>query len=852
MHMQHESKWNNIVSNVIIQRIMRVFTSYKVIILCMMVQGFAPFLCAQEHDQDEDSVATHQQQARRIVDIIIEGNVHTPTQAIAQYIPYHKDEIFDPVKTRTLIRNVYYGLKRFRTVSVKGKNVGDDGIIVYVTVVEKTPLKEVLIKGNKQISEKDIQKEVAFADVPAVDPEELKIYAQRIQKMYQEKGYYHTSIDTELRIDDDGRGIAIFTVREGKKSLIRKISFTGNEHISSKELRSILYTQEDWLLGFLSKAGTYHYERVQYGDKQVLEHYYQNHGFLHAKVHDITVDTDPDTHDIQLKFAIEEGDLYRIGTVTAPGNELVSEAALLAHIPIRPGMIYTRDAISSAIKRLERVWGNQGYIFAHIEPSIEPDEDTKTVNLSFISDLGEKMYVNRITVRGNQKSRDKIIRRKLVIEEGDLITQAKLDVSRLGVESLGYFDPVGGVNWKIKRLGGDQADLDLIVKEAKTGSFGANIGFGGAGVDLRSPVTGMTVKGEFADTNLLGTGVSLNASASWAKEEQLFLFHVAQPWMFDKPILGAMDLYHRRPTYDELRNITPNPVHEQLTGGSLTGGVLTPPAWPIFPDIRVLGSFGLDAIRYQQRPVSSITPLSASAIAFAATANAEYQTILNKSFDPGDFLWLGCTFEQDTRNHPVHTSHGHKWKIFARVAIPTFSKDIGFYKVTLDAQWFTPLIGEYDLVLRLHGYAGAAVPLKNRTIPFGELYHIGGDNSVRGFLFGQIGPRFLGDTIGSKKALFVNVELIFPLLPDMTVKALVFYDGGAGWDNPYTQGVSPVYLEGNRFDYRHSVGFGLRLLKPMPIRVDWGFKIDPRKDRADPARGESSSEVHFGMSYAFD
>ncbi|HXW86582.1 MAG TPA: BamA/TamA family outer membrane protein, partial [Candidatus Bathyarchaeia archaeon] len=343
-----------------------------------------------------------------------------------------------------------------------------------------------------------------------------------------------------------------------------------------------------------------------------------------------------------------------------------------------------------------------------------------------------------------------------------------------------------------------------------------------------------------------------NASASWAKEEQLFVFHVAQPWMFDKPILGALDIYHRRPTYDELRNITPNPVHERLSGGSIMGGALTPPTWPLFADTRAIGSFGFDAIRYQQIPVASISPLYFNSVAVAATANAEYQQILNKSFDPGDFLWLGGAFEQDTRNHPVHTSHGHKWKIYARFAMPTFEKDIGFYKLSLDAQWFTPLIGEYDLVLKLHGYAGAAVPLRNRTIPFGELFHIGGDNSVRGFLFGQIGPQFLGSTIGGKKALFVNVELIFPLLPDMSVKALVFYDGGAGWDNPYTQGVSGAFLEGNRFDYRHSVGFGLRLLKPMPIRVDWGFKIDPRKDRTDPALGESASEVHFGMSYAFD
>ncbi len=134
-------------------------------------------------------------------------------------------------------------------------------------------------------------------------------------------------------------------------------------------------------------------------------------------------------------------------------------------------------------------------------------------------------------------------------------------------------------------------------------------------------------------------------------------------------------------------------------------------------------------------------------------------------------------------------------------------------------------------------------------VPFGELFHIGGQHSVRGFLFGQIGPKFQGDTIGAKKALFWNVELIFPITGDMTMKGTVFYDGGAGFDNPYVSNVSRANLTGNNFDYRHSVGIGLQLLKPMPIKIDWGFKIDPRKNKLDPEKSETGHEIHFGMTY---
>ena len=238
-----------------------------------------------------------------------------------------------------------------------------------------------------------------------------------------------------------------------------------------------------------------------------------------------------------------------------------------------------------------------------------------------------------------------------------------------------------------------------------------------------------------------------------------------------------------------------------------------------------------------------------------AQANFEYNKILTQEFTPGEYVWVAGNIEQDKRNHPMHTSRGQKWKIISKVAIPSFDRErtdavpgdpilrkIGYAKLFLDYLWYTPLIGEQDLVFKLHLFFGLATPLKGRTIPFNELFHIGGDTTVRGFTYGEIGPKFLGDTIGSKKALFMNAELIFPITNDLSMKGVIFYDGGAGWDNPYACDVTPGLITNNGFDYRHSVGFGIRLLRPMPVRIDWGFKLDPRT-------GEQESQVHFGMTY---
>jgi outer membrane protein insertion porin family len=803
----------------------------------------APYDEISEIDNDDDAEEEETEQSintpRRINSIIVHGNISTSKDAIINHVPYKVGELFDPRKTRTLIHNLYYNIKKFRTIKVMGEIIDGNYMNLHIIVEEKSPLKELKTIGNKQVSEKEIAKKINLEEITSIDPEELKIIANKIKEVYLEKGYHQTDIETEIELDDNNRATATLTVHEGIAATVKQIHFIGNNTISSKQLRAVALTKEDWLLSFLDKSGNYHPDRLE-GDKHFIEQYYQNSGFLHAKVVDIIVDIDPETQNIILTFEIEEGNRYVINKISAPGTDTVSEQFLLAMLPIRPGMYYSREGITNSIKRLEMIWGDYGYIFAHIEPSVQPNEDDKTVSLSFFSELGDQVYLNKINIRGNTKTRDKIIRRKIILDEGELLTQSRMNISKRNVASLGYFDPREGVNWKIRRLNKEEADLDLIVKETKTGHFGTQLGFGGAGgADWNSAISGMSVKTELSDTNLFGSGVHLNLSATYAKDEQTAILHVAQPWLFDKPILGAFDIYHRRPVYDELRHV--RTVKQKLTGGSFTLGCITQSKNQLFHDVNILFSSGVEDIKYDANPPQAILgdPL----------AKAAYQQILTKEFTPGTFAFISTKMEQDTRNHPIHTMNGHKWRFSTKFAIPTFGNNIGFYKIEMDASWFTPLISEYDLILKLHGYFGISTPFKNRIVPFGDLYHIGGQQSVRGFLFGQMGPQFLGDTIGGAKAFFWNAELIAPITADMNMKAVMFYDGGTGFGNPYVTLADKPFVTSNNFDYRHSIGIGVRLLQPMPVNIDWGFKIDPRKDKLNPSRSESASEVHFGMSY---
>jgi len=785
-------------------------------------------------------------QARIINDIIVKGNKYVPTEAVLDRIPYKKGEIFDAGKTHKMIRHLYDDLKRFRNISIYGENVGTDRINLHIVVEEKKMIKDIVFKGNKKLTAKEFKEKIPFAEIKALDEEELQKYAQLIKKLYIGKGYHLTTVAPELTIDEDGKAIATFNITEYRKSLVKRLSFSGNNNISAKSLRSVLYSREDWLLSFMDQSGTFQEDRVD-ADKHMIEQFYQNRGYLNAKVVDTKIETDPKTQNIAITYIIQEGNLYTIKEVKAPGNDIIPEENLLRVLPIKPGDIYSRQNLVDAIKGLEFIWGDLGYVYAHIEPAVESHDEDCTVDITFFSEIGTPVYLNQLTIRGNKKTRDKVIRRRISLEEGGLITNRYMEMSKNRVESLGYFDQRDGVNWKMTRISQDLADLDLIIKEAKTGSAQVKAGFGGSVQNLYSSQASFSVEVGISDTNVRGTGISTNLNATYSKDTKTILFNLSNPWLFDKPIYGGLDAYHKRIGYDELKLTIP--VNEQHTGGSLTTGFATGARHNIFADSFIRFTFGINNINYATS--AGFTHPRANKTLNQEAQDA-YNKILSKSFEAGTFPSWMTQLGKDTKNHPMHPTTGHTWMLRSIWGLPSFNNTIAFHKFDLDMHWYTPLIGNFDLIFHARAYLGFVNQLKNKSVPYRELFHIGGLSSVRGFQFGQIGPRFviegdngpISDSIGGLNTFFVNAELIFPITSDFNLKGVAFYDGGAGWNNPYVCHVPARFVRNNTFDYRHAVGFGIRMLSPMPIRIDWGFKLDTRKN-------ELSNEVHFGMAYDF-
>lgn len=773
-----------------------------------------------------------------IRNIIVKNNRLVSQESIRVRLPFKSGDIFKPNMTSQAIKNIF-ALGYFRQVQLYVDYLEDGKVDLCIAVTEKPKVADVIIKGAKGISEKDIKKETGLDKIQTINEEELKNFAAKIKKHYAKNNYHFAQIQTSLEQVDEHHVIAHFTVKEGSKTYVRKIDFKNNKSISTKQLKKIIITKEVWPFSVMDHSGSYQPEIIE-ADKAMLEDAYKSHGFVHAAVTDVNVVFDEQSNNYDITYTINEGDMYYIKEVTMQSNEILKDEVLKAAIPVQPGQRYSVSKLRTSIERLRLLWGEFGYIFADIEPTINIDEETKTVSINFSFDLKDKVHLNRINIKGNKKAREKIIRRQIVLDEGDLITNKKMDQSKDRVKMMGYFAEPDGVNWKVTRIDETTADLDLILKEIKTGKFNFQLSYGGAS---SGGFVGSVI---VADTNLWGSGIGARALGELAERQQSISFQLLNPWLFDKPIRGSFDTYYKRAEYSDGLTHTERKPIETVLGGFVGSGYIV----KFLGETIIEAQLGFEAINFESQ-VQAAKRLSNQ-------AQQIYQLLLTRTFQSGDQYWGRVSLGQDRRNGIVFTTNGYQWNWYSQLAFPLTVNGFNYFKTELDASWYTPLIGDNSLVLCLHAHLGFIHPLHDKNAPWKSLFHMGGPLTIRGYGYGQVGPTWEGDSMGATKALNVNVELIVPLTADLTTRAVMFYDGGAGWDMPYKDtlrkeinNIDPKFpfleaLRNDNFFYRHSVGVGVRMLNPTPIQVDFGIKLNPAKTFKNKL-----TELHFSMTHEF-
>jgi outer membrane protein insertion porin family len=313
--------------------------------------------------------------------------------------------------------------------------------------------------------------------------------------------------------------------------------------------------------------------------------------------------------------------------------------------------------------------------------------------------------------------------------------------------------------------------------------------------------------------------------------------HFLDPHIFDSNVSSGFYFYKRWDEYDQWTTLNKTP-RQRVTGGNLQLGFWLP---KIDKRLQLMLELGVEDIKNNMPQARGMSQ-----------ERENLELIVKRSFKEGTLSWLGLELTKDTRDHQVYPRSGYKICIGAKTTLPGINHQFSFFKGEVEASYYTALIEKFimgdSLVLGLHGKLGNVQGYAyNRPIPYKELFHIGGQSTVRGFVWGGIGPAWKnGDPLGARNAIVWNVELVFPLIPDYSMKAHVFYDAGAGFDTPKDDIKNLAWIKRDSFDLRHSVGFGLNLVKPVPAKIDWGFKLDRKKNQH-----ESPHEFHLSMNHAW-
>ena len=670
--------------------------------------------------------------------------------------------------------------------------------------------------------------------------------AQKIKKEYKTNDFHESEIEALVTTDPENkqRAFATFTIQEKTKSHIRSIEFIGNTLIPSRTLRAFLQNREQWLFSFLNGAGKFDEAALEI-DKQRIRALYAERGHFTAQVTNTEVKNSSKTSALDILFTVNEGPIFTIKEIDIAPDPEVPHRFVRRLLTLQPGDTYKQSEIHEMMKSIKKMYGEYGFIDAYVSPQIVPDVTTNTIAITFHVDKGTKWKLNRVIISGNETTRDNVIRRQIVLDEGQLITSTAMDASKRNVEYLGYFDRES-VNWKTHRLGGDMLDLEMNVKEIPTREANMGIDFGASQQDPNGGIKG------FLTTdlrNMFGQGWDAGFALKGSKSNlSQFSVHMSDPFLRNN-LSGQFNISYTRTIYDHWKWVFPAPAEKVV---SLVGRLGT--RLPT-PDRRTTLHVESGIEHISNNAYDSKTKESKLSIRGANVKDyARLETLLEQKLQAGTLQWVGLDIIKDTRNHPVYPTDGYRIAFANKCALPGINQTFSFLKSTLDASWYTALIGYDSLVLGLHGYAGIVeqiglgTPTKS-AIPYRELFHMGGQNSIRGFNYSQVGPSWdYANPLGGKKAIQLNAELIFPFLSNHNMKIHLFYDAGCAWDTPKTAVIrdNTSHIKSDSFNMRHTIGIGLNILSPQPMKISFGYKLDRNK-----RIGESPSEFHIGMNTAF-
>lgn len=727
----------------------------------------------------------------QIDSVLVKGNQRVESEAVLAVVESKKGESLDYDKLDRDLRAIF-AMGYFTDVNIQTED-GPKGKIVTFVVTEKPSIGSLAFKGNKKVKADDLSKESGIKLYSILNPNEIRQSVNRLRDFYRNKGYYNVEIKDKIE-DLPGNQVAlVYEINEGQKFYIKKIKFVGNAHFDDGDLKDVMETSEKDIFSFITKSGLLDERKLEV-DTQKITTFYNNHGYIRAKVGEPEVAYDKEGG-LVITIQIEEGERYAVNEVRVAGDLIVPEEELLKQVSIKKEEYINRELVRKDVLTLRDVYADQGYAYAEVAPIIKEDDKNHLVDITYRVNPGKKVRFERINIYGNTATRDKVIRRELEAIEGEYYTGRGIRKSNERLQRLGFFEDV-----EIQTKKGSEDDLmvlDINIKERPTGSF--SLGAGYSGYD--GPTGMITV----SQSNLFGRGQRLGASIKISGRSSEFDIRFTEPWLFDRRISAGVDLYKWEREYDDYTR--------DSFGGALRF------KFPLGLDEYTLGTA---KYVYDDSTIMDVEPTA------PLTLRQEEGQYLTSSITLG--------IERDSRDKLWNTSRGSQNEFSIEYAGGILGGDVYFNRYELTSAWYFPL--PWDTSFMVQGRWGYIDQREGGRLPDYQKYRIGGLNSVRGYDWYSIAltDPATGEDLGGEKMMIYNVEYRFPLLKEQGVTGVVFFDAGNvfGAEDSYTFS-----------DIRKSVGTGVRWYSPLgPIRVEYGYILSPRPD--DP-----TGNVEFSIGGTF-
>jgi outer membrane protein insertion porin family len=719
--------------------------------------------------------------------VTIAGNQRIETEAIKLRIQSESGDLFDQAKLRQDLKEIYK-MGYFNDVRIEAEDTPQGKDVVFL-VEEKPTINKVEIRGAKSISEDDIRADIATRQHSILQRSVIKEDIEKIKLLYKNKGYYNAEVTYEVEPVKGNRADVLLDIEENKKLYIRKISFTGNQYFPDDDLKDVIETSEKGFFYWLTESGILKRDKLEV-DVDRLGAFYLNGGFMDIKVGSPEISYDEEG--LYVNFPLDEGHRYRVGEVKVSGESIEPESNLLSVIELSKEEYFSREALAKDLDNLTAFYTSKGYAFAEVLPMIQRHPAQQIVDVFYEIKKGNIVDFNRIEITGNQKTRDKVIRRELKVIEGGRYSKAHLERSVHNLRRLDYFEDVEIDTSRAEVA--DRMNVDVKVKEKPTRFISA-----GAGYSSADEVFFLT---QIAEQNLFGRGQTLKAQGQLGSETNRFSLSFNEPWLFDIPLSTTVELYNWAKDYDEF--------DKQSWGGKLAL------SYPIWDFTRIYGSYLYDNAR-----VSDVAQNASQLI-----KDQEGKLVTSA---------VSTTLRRDSRDHTFLTTKGSDNSVTVDYAGGFLGGDAGFIKTVANSSWYFPLF--WDCVGFLHGKTGYIQEIGGE-VPIYERFFLGGINSVRSFDSGDVSPRDpdTGDRIGGNKMVLFNAEFLFPLLKEQGVRGVFFFDAGNAYDNGETMDLT---------DLKYAIGTGIRWYSPMgPLRLEWGYNPF-RKDDEDQSTWQFSMGVFF-------